>query len=410
MGQIGYSSGFAFESSFGPGNHELFIPWVAGGFAHFWRDRSTWDTLHFQGPVIYGSGQLTSLAVHEGDYSSGDNDPHRNFEMLVVENGRVAHWFRSNVTPFPWTRSGYLPGIADAVACALCRTHERKDLNGNPVHNILYAIVALRSGGLVGVIRDETLAWGELFSWKESPDTVNWAPIAGNFQGVGWALGTVGTLYVDFDDARGSGDSLLVATTDAGLGQTHDERGNRYAAEPDGDAWAVSKAVGEGLSGRPSAIQSDRGRRKPIIGPNKQGNYEFVVPRAGGGFHHFWSDNNRFDSSGFFQRVWNDGGVIGVEKYDEICVFQSGDQDIAQYNTPPLQVFAWRRHQTWVHQFWQLDTDAGVEWRGPLTIGNRYAGPSLKTAMKSKGLDPRLGLRWIRPTVDSVRAFIGLNT
>ena len=410
MGQIGYSSGFAFESSFGPGNHELFIPWAAGGFAHYWRDRASWDTLHFQGPVLYGSGPIISLAVHEGDYSSGDNDPHRNFEMLVVDDGRIAHWFRSNAPPFPWARSGYLPGITDAVSCALCRTHERKDQDGNPVHNVLYAIVTLKGGGLVGLYRDRAFVWGEVFSWKESPDTVNWSEIAGNFQGVGWALGTVGTIYVNFDDARGSGDPLLVTTTDPGDVQTHDADPSPYVAEPDGDEWSLPTAVGSGLRGRPCAIQSDRGRRKPIIGPNKQGHYELVAPRADGGFHHFWSDNNQFDSSGFFERVWNDGGVVGVGKYDEVCVFQSGDQDIAQYQTPPLQVFAWRRHQTWVHQFWQLDTDAGFEWRGPLTIGDRYTGPSLKTAMQMKGLNPGLGLRWIRPPVDSVRAFMGFDS
>lgn len=409
MGQIGYSSGFAFESSFGPGNHELFIPWVAGGFAHFWRDRATWDTLDFQGPVIYGSGQISSLAVHEGDYSSGDNDPHRNFEMLVVEGGHVAHWFRSNVPPFTWTRSGYLPGINDAVSCALCRTHEKKDQNNNDVHNTLYAIVALQSGGLVGLFRDLNFTWGSVFPWQEAPDTVHWTPIAGVFQGVGWAQGTFGTTEVDFDDARGSNFPLLIAINGAGVCETRDTDRNAYVAEANGESWSLPTNIGPGLRGRPCAIQSDRGRRHPVIGPNKQGNYELIAPNVAGGFHHFWSDNNNTDSSGFFVRVWNDGGIVGAEKYDELCVFQSGDEDKAQYQTPPLQVFAWRRHQSWVHQFWQNHTDTGFEWRGPLTIGNRYTGLSLRAAMQTKGLDPSRGLRWIQPPVESVRAFMGFD-
>ncbi len=61
MGQIGYSSGFGFQSTYGTwhSNFEVYLPWPDGGFfAQFWHDGVKWN-----GPVVIAGRPLTSVAA-----------------------------------------------------------------------------------------------------------------------------------------------------------------------------------------------------------------------------------------------------------------------------------------------------------------------------------------------------------
>ncbi|HEX7167586.1 MAG TPA: DUF3892 domain-containing protein [Acidimicrobiales bacterium] len=375
MGQIGFASGFAFQSSFGGddydlGNYEVFIPWRDGGFAHWWYDgRGRWH-----GPALFGSGTAISVAVFESNWRTFDND-HGNFELLaLVRDGGSTHlvqWYRDNDDPFTWQFHERVPGSDGYVALAFGRrrwSYEEDwlgELELTEEKEHLYGFGAKHDSGLRMHDRDRSdITWDNGSSMLQlGPQDTEFgtggAPITNRYVGLGWVFGTVGGRYPEWDMAEGA--QALIATRSDGaleyiqhvhLGVTTPQR-----------RWYGSDRIGTGASGRPCLIQSNRGYESGGWGsPGRHGNYEAFVPSEDGGILHFWRDNNP-------PRGWNRAPNIGTERYDEVSAFQD-----RRYEA--IRVFAWQRGEKWLHYFRQHKSGGVFVWpREPEVIGVRPAAP-----------------------------------
>jgi hypothetical protein len=382
MGQIGYSSGFAFQSTFKNKNLEVFIPWPEGGIAHYWRNHK-WN-----GPVLFGTGSYRSVAVFEGPYGSFGKK-HGNFELLgLTTDGRLVHWWRENDRGLIWHLGGELPNSAQGfTGLTFGRNHNSEGGDENSIEE-WHAIAAEAGQGCRIFLRyeDDQHRWtgGERLRQLLDSSTVltlNSKPLLGHFDGLGWAHGTVGDTRTNFDEAYAS-QAVFVGTRSDGLLVAHEDE-PQFAATGTGKVfmtnrfawrWDRPQRIGGPARGRPCIIQSDRGHRDlgfwgtfTLRNP-RHGHYEVVVPSRDGGFLHFWRDNNTGDS-------WNFAGRIGAELYDEVALFQDGGKLRVGDETGQLHVFAWRRGERWLHHFTQSHYEDRFEWKGPLTVGYKAPGP-----------------------------------
>ncbi|MER7244799.1 hypothetical protein [Kribbella sp. NPDC000426] len=363
MGQIGLSSGFAQQGSYGPGNWELVIPWPDGGFAAFYRDDSGWH-----GPLVVtppASPVVRSLAFMEGDYQSESNGDHQNFELIAVEGGKLVHWWRDNAEPFAWHRGAELPGITTAGGVTLGRSHWGvPPKQTHPVHEAMLVTAQLSGGGVLSFEMPRQIG--------NNPPPLVWTQ-AGTvdypeqlFEGLGWAFGAVGSTDPDWDESTRYASFVsairLAVRSDGNLLSYewfHDGTGQQMNENPG--------YVGTGVRGRPAVLESDRGYNRSWPGSAQwhHGHYEAFAPAAGGGVTHFWRANE--DGIG---EAWNLGATVGRLVYDEVSAFQSRDEEKnLNDSTAPLQVFARIDGERWVHHFTHRDLESGFEWRGPFKIG-----------------------------------------
>lgn len=369
-GQIGYSSGFAFQSTYGSGNYEVFIPWPGGGVAHYWYD-GTWH-----GPVLFGSGTVVSVSAMESNWKHQSNGDHGNFELLTLtrEDGasRARAWFRDNVSPFNWHQGSDLPGSSGFVSVALGKLVPRKEW---PLEYKQYFVAygSPYNGGLRAYLRAKS-EWKEGEVVLERPVTDGTGhgygdPVNHRAMGIGWAHGTVGARYPD-DFEFEPGLEALVYTLPDGVLIFREHVGRNLQGRT--VAYPAVK-VGNGLNGRPAILQSSRGysggTKVPIVvwfDSPRHGNYEVFAPFEGGGVAHFWRGNN--EPKG---RQWKSAGVVGTENYDEVAAFQNmrmrdGDK------TGRINLFAWKRGEKWFHHFIQTHYgDGKFRWDGPETVGRR---------------------------------------
>jgi hypothetical protein len=382
MGQVGYASGFVQQTSYGPGNVSVFIPWPTGGFAEYWYDqnRRSWN-----GPVVIGSGRISSLSWHEGDYQSHDNGDHFNFEMVTVEDGVLAYWWRENKAPFAWNRA---PELLDPIGLSLSehlhgqigpailgRTHNPTPSGiehtfDAPFHQDLLAFAPYANGGVAQFTRTAAgMRWdgggkATRFDGHTTLGAITSAPIEGVYSGVAWALGVVGNSQFnnkfgppwdtnwlsDFDPSRIAWDGKWIIV---GVGTD----GAFLSFEP----HMSMQQLGTGLRGRPAVIETDRGRANPAIGFPTYGNYEAFAPSRDGGIRHFWRANPPREDE--LPTFWNEAATVGNELYDEVSVIQLQDDWAPDEDqTPPLWLFGRIDGESWVDVFHQRHTDLGFLW------------------------------------------------
>lgn len=361
VGQVGFGGGFAQQTTFGPGNVEVFFPWPDGGFAQYWYERATGV---WHGPVIcvpVSHGRMSSVSWHEGDYQTHDGD-HNNFELVAVESGRTVHYFRENAAPLRWSRGADRlgGGLTDATGAVLGRTHRNGD---PPAHEDLEVYTTLAGGGIYREWRDAfTGSWAgrphrEFIRGHSTgiPEFFETRQITGLFSGVGWARGTVHTSEADFGDSY-NGEHIVVAVGADGSFTAFDQEQPR-------------QHIGTGVRGRPCVIQTDRGRRYPVFGPDDHGHYEAFAPARAGGIKHFWRPNpgNLAEEPS----AWTEAAVVGSDLYDEVSVVQLRDEDTPDGDeTAPLWLFARVDGQTWVDLFQQRHSRSGFRWERLATIGD----------------------------------------
>lgn len=364
-GQIGYSSGFAFQSTYGSGNYEVFIPWPEGGMAHYWYDGS------WHGPVRFGSGSVVSVSAIEGDWRHRDNGDHRNFELLALtrEDGasRLRAWWRENVAPFNWHRGEDLSGTQGYVSFTLGKG---VPWQLRPRYLITYG--AHHQGGIrLNTLLDTKWSSNEVVDDAAPGDvygTQNRRPITRRPMGMGWVHGTVGSANPDTFLERAGRPALVYTLPNNVLAFQEvvewEQPGKRALYTPE--------RVGERVSGRPTILQSSRGysdgTQLPIVvyfDPPKHGNYEVFAPSVDGGVAHFWRDNNGNSD----ERRWKSAGVVGEDHYDEVAAFQNirmrdGDE------TGRINLFAWKRGAKWFGHFIQTHSgDGQFRWDGPEIVG-----------------------------------------
>ncbi|MCT9820796.1 hypothetical protein N3K63_10925 [Microbacterium sp. W1N] len=350
---------------------------------------------------------MYSLSWVEGDYSTGSNHGHYNYEMLCVEDHGLSYWFRENVAPFTWHLITNLMNAAgreqvDAWASvALARSHNAFHRSGEPKnedHEYLSAFVT--APGLANIpllLRDPER--GD--TWSTSAATEfsgggkqGYPPISGKqienrlgFLGAGWARGTVGTPSSDFSDFRedktgyADGDDIMVVVRGDGLFVAYEER-------------RTMQIIGAGLRGVPSVIETDRGAGSRPLQWDDHGNYEAFAARRNGGIAHFWRANPAQQHEQLTS-VWKLGATFGSELYDEISAVQvSDDQTPAQDKSGSVWVFARVHGETWVDVFIQRNTaDDDFAWSQSTTLGHKpesriYRVDCIETAFDPKKVGP----------------------
>ncbi|WTX01006.1 DUF3892 domain-containing protein (plasmid) [Streptomycetaceae bacterium NBC_01309] len=347
---MGFAAGFAQQTSFGPGNIEVFIPWPGGGVGHYWFDRAEqrWNS-----PVVFGDGYVfSSVSWHEGDFQTHDNDDHFNFEMVAVEGGKVVHWWRENQDPFTWHRNRELPPAPTVPICAVIGRYHDLETPPDDYHETTQAYAALADGRVHAYFGNGD-HWSGTSGEKAlsadqpgGPTRPEPGTLSGGFTGVGWARGTCGSGYADFDDSRDGFQILVGVKTD---GTFHSYERNKV------------QRIGDGVRGRPAVIQSDRGRSYPALGADMHGQYEAFAPAREGGIRHYWRANGAYDSFTPGDYQWHLAATVGTELYDEVSVIQLRDEDQPDGDlTPPLWVFGRIHGQPWVDVFQQRHLRTGL--------------------------------------------------
>ena len=103
------SSGFLVQGAFGTvGNFQLVVPSAQGGVRHYWRDNNA-AGFPWIGPEFFASGFAAGASIIQSNFGVALG----NFEVVVQEGGRLAHYWREDQLPFRgWARFTSRPAPA----------------------------------------------------------------------------------------------------------------------------------------------------------------------------------------------------------------------------------------------------------------------------------------------------------
>ena len=304
--------GYMIQSRHGAkGNFELVPPMShGGGLFHAWRDndRSGWS-----GPTrVAAHPRYQGSAIIQGNYGSPGN-----LECVAVdEAGNLDFFWRMDRSPWTWSAPGRIASGLRGVPGLIQSKHGTK---GN-----FEVVVPHAAGGLAHLWRnnDAGMTWSAPLRFGGSARYAGASVIQGNY-------GSPGNLEVVAVDEAGNLDFFW-----------------RLDRAP--WTWSGPYRVAAGLRGAPSLIQSRHGSK---------GNFEVVVPHAGGGLAHLWRNNDAGMTWSAPQRFG------GGAQYVAATVFQGnygnpGNLEVAAIDTAGNVDF-----------FWRMDR-APWTWSGPGRIGN----------------------------------------
>ena len=76
-------------------------PLAGGGLAHLWRDNDA-ANLPWHRSTRFGSGDAYhAVALIQSNFSTAGGGP-GNLEVIAQTGGRLHHYWRDDVNPFPW--------------------------------------------------------------------------------------------------------------------------------------------------------------------------------------------------------------------------------------------------------------------------------------------------------------------
>jgi hypothetical protein len=91
------------------GNFEVVAVRAAGRLAHFWRDNDD-PNLSWHGPTSFGSNDVyDAVALIQSNFSAAGTGP-GNLEVIAHTGNRLDHYWRDDVSPFPWHGPFAIPG------------------------------------------------------------------------------------------------------------------------------------------------------------------------------------------------------------------------------------------------------------------------------------------------------------
>jgi hypothetical protein len=322
------SSGFAVQGGFGTrGNFEVVAPLATGRLAHYWRHNDA-AGLPWHGPIPFGpTDHYEPVALIQSNFSTAGAG-RGNLEVLARTGGRLDHYWRDDVNPFPWhgpfavlVASGILGEGPPALIQGAFGT------KGN-----FEAVAALATGRLAHFWRDNDAAglpWHgpTPFGATDLYDAV--ALVQSNFSTAG----------------GGPGNLEVVAHTETHLDFYWRDDVNPF---PWHGPFTIPGSTGTGAT--PTLIQSGFGNR---------GNFEVVVPHSTGGLAHFWRDN---DAAGL---PWHGPTAFGSgDVYDAVALIQS---NFSSSGGGPgnLEVIAHTAGR--LDHYWREDATP-FAWHGPFPI------------------------------------------
>ncbi|WP_432207284.1 galactose oxidase-like domain-containing protein [Burkholderia pyrrocinia] len=217
-----------------------------------------------------GIGSKSSITGYCQTYSTN----YTNVEAAVVDAGAVKTYFRGQGAP--WTAHKTI-SIGDAQGFPAYLQSNR----GGALQ--LELVVGMSRGGMAHYWRDDK----DNFTWKLS-----------NIFGSGQVKG-VAVIQGNYIGPDNNANLELVAWVD--------DRLESWCCE--GRAWRkLGNIAGGGIAGVPALRQSNYGTK---------GNFEVLVPIAGGGIAHYWREN---DSGGI---PWHFAGTVGTGSYVAAGLLQS---------------------------------------------------------------------------------------
>jgi hypothetical protein len=237
------------QSRFGTkGNFELVAPAAAGGIDHFWRDNDN-PALPWSGATTFGAplGHVDAVTMIQSDFGTPGN-----LEVICRVGTKLSALWRDSGPGFVWSAAAPLAigGAGDPVLI-----QSRFGTKGN-----FELVVPATGSGLQHVWRDNddpALPWS-------APTT---------FAAV---LGHVDSVTMIESDFGTPGNLEVICRVGSKLFAIWRDSGPAFA-------WSDPVQIEAAVAGDPVLIQSRFGTK---------GNFELVVPAAGGGLEHFWRNND----------------------------------------------------------------------------------------------------------------------
>jgi hypothetical protein len=256
------------QSQFGNmGNFEVVVPVTGGGLAHYWRNNDNsafpWSAPAFLGQSV---GQVDAVSLIESNYGNPGN-----FEIVARSADHLNSFWRDGST-FIW--HGPYP-VAIEGAGGSCGRQPVSGIAGNPVliqskfgqKGNFELLAPLAAGGIAHYFRDND---DSNLPWKAAPVFGQSAGVIDAITAIQSNFGSPGNLEVV---ARSGGQLIFFWRDDSPAPLTWHGPFPLIA-----DGTTVS-----GVSGNPVLIQSRFGQK---------GNFELVVPLAGGGVAAYFRDND----------------------------------------------------------------------------------------------------------------------
>jgi hypothetical protein len=293
------------------GNFEVVQPAGGGGLVHFWRNNED-PAMPWSAPTPFGMGlgAVSGASLIQSNYGKPGN-----LEVVAVAAGELQHLWRDSGPAFAWS-GPILAGAGVTGNPALIQS--RFGVQGN------FEVVAPAGGG------------GLVHFWRNNDNpAMPWSAPTPFATG----LGNVDAVTMIESNYTRPGNLEVVARVG----------GELYFTWRDDTGWHDPIQLELGVAGRPALIQ---GRFGTV------GNFELVVPTAGGGLVHFWRNND--DPA----MPWSAPTPFGTGAYDDISLIQSNYGDPGN-----LEVIA--REGDKLDFYWR-DSGPSFTWNGPYTIESGF--------------------------------------
>ena len=298
------------------GNFETVSGAADGGLFHTWRNNDN-SFMPWGGAVLFGEhlGRVDGVTMIQSNYGSPGN-----LELIANAGGRLHFLWRDSGPTFTW--SGPYP-LAPGL-----------EVSGNPVllqsrfgdRGNFELVVPAADGGLAHLWRnndDPAMPWSEVFHFAEH-------------------LGRIQAVTMIQSNYGSPGNLELIANAGGRLHFLWRDSGPTFT-------WSGPYPLAPGLevSGNPVLLQSRFGDR---------GNFELVVPAAGGGLAHLWRNND--DPAMPWSEVFHFAEHLG--RIQAVTMIQSN------YGSPGnLELIANAGGR--LHFLWR-DSGPTFTWSGPYSL------------------------------------------
>jgi hypothetical protein len=245
-------------------NFELAVPHTGGGFSAYWRNNdlpANVPSHEWRGPTTISTGDINGISLIENKGMPAAVSGLGNLEVVVVRNNTLVHFWRDDATKV-WSSGTNIPGSAGIV------TGQPGFVQNDAFHKNFEVVVPRTQGAGGGLVHFWRNNQNTNFQWS-GPNVIPSA--TGTFD-------AVSLIESDYDVNR------LELVARSGTQLVHIWR--------EGDTnWSSALAINPDNTGGPIMATGVPSFTQRQAAPPNHGNFELVVPLAGGGLRHFFRDN-----------------------------------------------------------------------------------------------------------------------